>query len=68
MKTLSKMFTITCWSICVGALLFASGTEEEKLVLEQEQQAQNEIQTTVEVKKQERQMQREIPVYDGEST
>jgi hypothetical protein len=41
------MFTLCCWSLCVGSLLFSSNSEEEKLRLEQEQQAakqQNEVQ------------------------
>ena len=64
MKTLTKMFTLCCWSICCVALLFSDNTEE-KLRLEQELQ-QKEEQPSIKVLDQKRMGQKEIlvPEFD----
>ena len=43
MKTLTRMFTLCCWSICLGSLLFSENTSEEKTRLEQERLEQKQI-------------------------
>ena len=36
MKTLTKMFTLSCWSLLTMSLLFSTNSVEDKLRLEQE--------------------------------